>query len=576
MNNVLDLLIELVQRLSVFALVFLLMIRFPVCKRLLTGTATGSEKISMSLLFGCMGIAATYGGIGVEGAIVNLRSIPVALAGILGGPLVGFLAGVIAGAHRYFVDMGSLTAQACAIATVATGLFGGVMYHRLKRRAFDPLSALITGCTAEAVKMLIILLMIRPFDAAVNIVSAISFPTIAVNGLGLALFVELVSSLFREQDRIAARRAQTALDIAFQTLPFLKSGLNETSAEQTARIILDRTNLDAVAISDCRHILAHVGAEKAHHTADAHFLTSAADRVLRNGIMVIAETRADIGCRTVSCTLGSAVMVPLTKSEQIVGVLELYRLGERSITPLDVELAQGLAHLFSYQLEISEMELQKRLRAEAEVRALQAQINPHFLFNTITTIMGYVWTDPKTASDLLTKMADFFRKNIKPSKRSVSLAEELEHCDNYLCIEKARFEDRIAVRYEVDEHILPCRIPPLTLQPIVENSIKHGLLAREKGGIITISAHQNNEHVCIAIHDDGVGMTAEECRSLLDESDGRPKKGGLGIALKNINARLMALNGHGGGLQIESSPDAGTTVSFRIPLIEHEHQNMYN
>lgn len=576
MNNVLDLLIELVQRLSVFALVFLLMVRFPVFKRLLTGTATGYEKISLSLLFGCMGIVATYGGIGVEGAIVNLRSIPVALAGILGGPLVGFLAGVIAGAHRFFVDIGSLTAQACAIATVATGLFGGVVYHRLKRRTFDPLSALITGCSAEVVKMLIILVMIRPFDTALNIVSAISLPTIVVNGLGLALFIELVSSLFREQDRIGARRAQTALDIAFQTLPFLKSGLNETSAEKTARIILDRTNLDAVAISDVKHILAHVGAEKAHHTADAYFLTSAANQVLSTGTAVIAETLSDIGCHSTLCKLGSAVMVPLKKSEQIVGVLELYRLTERSITPLDVELAHGLAHLFSYQLEISEIELQKRLRAEAEVRALQAQINPHFLFNTITTIMGYVWTDPKTASDLLTKMADFFRKNIKPAKKSVSLAEELEHCDNYLCIEKARFEERIVVRYEVDEHILPCRIPPLTLQPIVENSIKHGLLAREEGGAITIRAHQDNEHVRIAIQDNGIGMTAEECRSLLDQSEEHAKKGGLGIALKNINARLMALNGHGGGLQIESGPDAGTTVSFRIPLIEHEHQNIYN
>lgn len=576
MHNVFDLLLELVERLGVFALVFLLMVRFAIFKRLLTGSATRYEKISMSLLFGTMGILATYGGIGVEGAIVNLRSIPVALAGILGGPLVGFLAGVIAGTHRYFVDIGSLTSLACAIATVATGLLGGILYHRLKRRAFDPLSAFFTGCAAETIKMLIILAMIRPFDTAVSIVSAISLPTIAVNGMGLALFIELVSSLFREQDRIGARRAQTALDIALQTLPFLKNGLNEVSAGKTARIILDRTNLDAVAITDSRHILAHVGAETAHHAAGDHFLTSAAKRVLSSGTAVIAANSTDIGCRSASCRLGAAVMVPLKKSEQIVGVLELYRLTERGITPLDVELANGLAHLFSYQLEISEIELQKRLRAEAEVRALQAQINPHFLFNTITTIMGYVWTDPKTASELLTKMADFFRKNIKSSKKKVSLAEEIEHCDNYLCIEKARFEDRIVVCYDIDEHILPCRIPPLTLQPIVENSIKHGLLAREKGGTITIGAHQDNEYVRVYVHDNGVGMTPEESRSLLEDSEDSYGKGGLGIALKNINARLMALNGQGSGLQIQSVPDEGTTVSFRIPLTEYEYQNIYN
>lgn len=576
MNNIYELLIELAEHLSVFALVFLLMMRFAVFKRLLTGTATIYEKLAMSLFFGTMGIFATYSGIHVEGAIVNLRSIPVALSGILGGSFVGLLAGLIAGVHRYFVDMGSLTSVACAIATVATGLFGGIVYHGLKRRAFDPLVAFFTGCAAEIVKMLIILVSIRPFESALNIVGAISLPTIVVNGIGLALFMELVSSLYREQERIGAHGAQKALDIALHTLPFLKSGLNASSADKTAQLILDKTDLDAVAVSDTAGVLAHVGIARRHHAAKDFVPTSAARKVLETGALAVSETREEIGCISTSCRLGSAIMVPLKQSGQIVGVLELYRRQHQGMTPFDAELANGLAHLFSYQLEMSEIELQKRLRSEAEVRALQAQINPHFLFNTITTIMGYVWSDPKVASDLLSKMADFFRKNIKPAKKNVSLAEEIEHCNNYLCIEKARFEDKIFVQYDIDNHVLPCRIPPLTLQPIVENSIRHGLLARQTGGTVTIGAHQDNDHIRVFVQDDGVGMSSDECSSLLDGSDQQVKTGGLGIALKNINARLMALNGQEGGLRIQSNPNEGTIVSFRIPVASYEHQSLYN
>jgi PAS domain S-box-containing protein len=211
-----------------------------------------------------------------------------------------------------------------------------------------------------------------------------------------------------------------------------------------------------------------------------------------------------------------------------------------------------------------ESERQKKLRADAEMKMLQAQINPHFLFNAITSIMHYIRTDPDTASELLVKLGEFFRKNIKPQGASVPLSKELEHCEDYLSLERARFEDRLRVVYDVDPATLDCPVPPLILQPLVENALRHGIMPREEGGEIVIGAHPENGAVRIFVKDDGVGMDEAFAAALLSE-EGRPDAGGAGMALRNVHARLAAIHGQNHGLSIESAPGMGATISFTIP-----------
>ena len=562
----LHLLVNLLERLGIFAIAFIMIMRFGIFKRLLTGKASRYEKLSLSVLFGLFGIAGTYMGVPIQNAIANSRVVGVALGGILGGPLVGFAAGVIAGGHRYLIDIGGFTATACGVATVVEGVTGGFIYHRLKRRQFDPAVAFITGVAVETLQMVILLIMAKPFPAAVSLVSVIGFPMILVNSIGLALFVELIASVFREKERFAAVQAQTALNIALRTLPFLKGGLNRESAAETARIILEMTDLDAVAITDEAAILAHTGAEEEHHRPGLPLLTASTRSALASGEITTPLTRAEIGCTHEGCRLGSAIIVPLRKRDRTIGALKLYRLKENGITPLDMELANGLAHLFSNQLEISELEEQRKLVREAEIRALQAQINPHFLFNTINTIISYTRTSPETASDLLVKLADFFRKNINPGVDSVPLSMELEHCDAYIAIERARFEERIRVTYDIDEEALKnCKLPPLTLQPLVENALKHGILSREEGGEITVGAHREDGMVRVTVRDNGVGMGPDQLALLFSEESNSLPSEGAGIALKNVNARLSALYGPEHALRVESSPGTGTTVSFTVP-----------
>jgi two-component system sensor histidine kinase LytS len=234
---------------------------------------------------------------------------------------------------------------------------------------------------------------------------------------------------------------------------------------------------------------------------------------------------------------------------------------------MDMELADGLAHLFSQQLELSEVENQRKLAKEAEIRALQAQINPHFLFNAINTIISYTRTKPQMATDLLVKLAEFLRKNTHPGPGQVPLATELEHCQAYIAIESARFEDRVKVNYEIDEELLDCKLPPLILQPLVENALKHGILPREEGGEVIVGALKDNGFMKIFVQDNGIGMSQTQINSIFSRNPRDKSSNGAGIALKNINARLMALYGIEHALTIESTPQRGTTVSFSIPLV---------
>jgi|WetSurMetagenome_2_1015567.scaffolds.fasta_scaffold00239_14 two-component system, LytTR family, sensor histidine kinase LytS len=561
-----DLFISLIERLGVFAIIFIFSMRLESVKKLLTGTANRYEKLCLAVVFGLVGIAGTYLGVPIQNAIANSRVVGVAIGGILGGPLVGFGAGIIAGGHRLLIDIGGFTSVACCVATIAEGVVGGVLYNRIKKKPFDPLAALMTGIAVEVLQMLIILVIARPFDAALDLVYLIAVPMIIANSAGLALFVELMASVSREQERVAAFQAQTALKIALRTLPYLRNGLKSQSAAETSRIILEMTDLDAVAITDETRILAHKGVAEDHHRPGMELMTAATKKAMADGSVSVAKTRAEVGCSNPKCPLGSTIIVPLRMGDRMIGALKLYRVKENRITPLDVELANGLAHLFSNQLELAEVENQKKMLKDAEIKALQAQINPHFLFNAINTIVSHIRTSPATASDLLLKLSDFFRMNINPGAENVTLEKELEHCEAYIGIEKARFEDRLKVRREIDIGAMGCKLPPLILQPLVENALKHGILPVESGGEVVISARRVNGSVMVSVKDDGVGMDEEQVRSLFTEGAGQAGPNSRGIGLRNVNARLIALYGRESGLSVESRPGSGATITFMVPL----------
>ncbi|HEY4599747.1 MAG TPA: ATP-binding protein [Cerasibacillus sp.] len=255
-------------------------------------------------------------------------------------------------------------------------------------------------------------------------------------------------------------------------------------------------------------------------------------------------------------TLSELPILLLTARNQIEDVQTGFNVGANDyvIKPVDaVELSARVHSLIHLKLAIHE-----QLRMEAAW--LQAQIRPHFLFNTLNTIASLSEIDPMRMTTLLNHFGNYLRRsfNVRNTEKLIPLEEELEIVRSYVYIEQERFGDRLNVEWHLDDH-LEINVPPLSIQPLVENSIQHGVLKRATGGTVKITVREKESEVMICIHDDGVGIDSKKIEKLL--SGKASSKRGIGIA--NTNQRLKKLFGN--GLQIESTPNKGTTVLFNIP-----------
>jgi len=555
-----SMLINLMNRLGLFIVIAYLLSRNRSFKNLiLKNEVSLKDKLMLSAIFGAFGILGTYMGIPINGALANSRAVGVIIGGLLGGPFVGILSGFIAGFHRWAIDVGGFTALACAASTFTEATIAGFIHRKLKHGRVEWTTAFLIGVGMELLQMVIILLIARPFNAALALVKVIWFPMTSVNAAGIAIFILIVENIFKEQERAGAYQAQLALDIASETLPYLKRGMNELSAYKSAKIIYEKADFDAVAVTDEKQILAHIGVGEDHHKPGHIVLTRATRRALDTGECQVASSGSEIECPDENCPLKSAVIVPLKEGEDVIGCLKLYKNRENSISNVDVKLAEGLGQLFSTQLELGKFEYQSRLLARAELKALQSQINPHFLFNALNTIISILRKDPARARELLVNLSDFFRKNLSISLELVPLEQEIEHVKAYLAIEQARFGEKLKAVFEIQEGI-DIMVPPLILQPLVENAVKHGLLPKKDGGTVRIGAGTLEDGVEISVTDNGVGMEENMVEKVLSRTAGRDK-----IGLCNVNGRLESLYGVRSRLTISSTPGMGTKVKFFIP-----------
>ena len=208
------------------------------------------------------------------------------------------------------------------------------------------------------------------------------------------------------------------------------------------------------------------------------------------------------------------------------------------------------------------LEEQERLLLQARMTALQNQINPHFLFNTLNSISSLVRFDPDTAREMILKLATILRRLLNSTDSFVALREEVEFIDNYLDIEVVRFgRDKLRVEKELDPASLEAMVPSMILQPLVENCIKHGLAPKIEGGSITLRSRVIKSRLVIEVEDDGVGMGAAQ---LLVRPGGF---GGIGIGMANVAERLKVLYGDAAKMIIENRETGGTMIRLRLPLL---------
>jgi two-component system LytT family sensor kinase len=375
--------------------------------------------------------------------------------------------------------------------------------------------------------------------------------------IGWAIAASLVAAirLLRPPRVISGevRAMQTALHAATVMLPHLRRGLSEESASRAVVHLQTLTQASAVALGDREQILAFEGLGHDHHAAgDALIQVTAPLRADR------LHVESQIRCQHADCPLAAAVAAPLVVSGELVGsFVALYARGHQ-VTPDDTRTVAEAASLVSAQLELKGLEEQADRLARAELRALRAQISPHFIYNALAAIAGYIHSKPEDARELLTEFAEFTRYAFRGQRPYVTLADELHYVEKYLRLERARFGDRLQVRLQVAPEVLQAVVPVLSLQPLVENAVRHGVERRGSGRIEIIGRHIDAD-VELIVSDNGVGMDASRADAVLSG-----RGGGVGIA--NVQARLQNTFGPAYGLEIETIPDGGTTVTMTLPM----------
>ncbi|MGA2535763.1 MAG: histidine kinase [Terracidiphilus sp.] len=223
--------------------------------------------------------------------------------------------------------------------------------------------------------------------------------------------------------------------------------------------------------------------------------------------------------------------------------------------PIDVGIALKVWSTLRLEMKLEE---QKRLLLEARLDALQRQINPHFLFNTLNSIASLVRMQPEMARQMTVKLANILRALLKDHDTYVPLRDELSFTDDYLDIEVVRFgAEKLRVEKEIDPRTLSVLVPSILLQPLIENSIKHGLEPRLNGGTVTLRSRLEGNRVLIEVADDGVGMGNRPTSAL--------RRTGAGIGMKNVQERLEVLYGNQARFEVVSNPGRGTLVSIELP-----------
>ena len=349
--------------------------------------------------------------------------------------------------------------------------------------------------------------------------------------------------------RRAGRRAVPALELLAATLPELRRGLTESAARTVAYELFEKLGYGAVAVTDRRSVLAFVGAGADHHRAG--------DRPIRPVFEALAGERpllAPLGIRSEcghpACPLGAAAVVPLRLTDGAAGAVVAFATDASPLDEPAVGTLEELGEQLSAQLQLSELQ-------SATQAALQAQIEPHFVFNALNTIASFIRTDPERAWRLVVAFSDHLRQRLARPGEFVTLEDELRHVRSYLELEQARFGAGLVVTVDAAPDALGVRLPPLLVQPLVENAVKHGKTDRPLH--LVVRARVRRGKLRVTVRDDGRGIAREAIDRVLEPGVGE----GTGLGLANVNRRLTAH--YGAGVRLRSFP-FGTIVRLEVPV----------
>jgi two-component system LytT family sensor kinase len=351
---------------------------------------------------------------------------------------------------------------------------------------------------------------------------------------------------------------QSALHAATSTLPHLRRGLSPRTAEEAVPHLRALTGAAAIALADTRAVIAIEG-EGREQVRPGDLLSRLLGRT--------ADDRMHIEPRLISsdptCPLRSAVLAPLLVQGKRAGTLIAFYRSPGRPSREELRVVQEAASLVSAQVELSVVAEQEERLAQAELRALRAQISPHFIYNALAAVAGDIHERPEEARELLTDFAEFTRYLFRDGRSYVTLGEELAHVERYLRLEQARFRGKLHVVVDVVPEALGAVVPAMSVQPLVENAVRHGVEQRAGTGRVEITGRLKGDDVELLVTDDGSGIEPERVPFVLAGTGG-------GIGLSNVDGRLRATFGERYALRIDSRPGEGTTAVMTVPQLQGE------
>lgn len=576
----LNLTLLMIERVGLIIILAFFLVNFPPFRKLLF-RQDGAAKFQLIIIFAFFTITANLIGIELSPdnsihfnplllripagySVANIRILTVTVSGIIGGPMVGGVVGAVAGVHRVLQE--SLTNDALfyipssILIGILSGWFSNQKQHRFA--TMKPWHGFLIGLLMETIQMTFILIF---SPTGWRLVRYIAIPMITVSALGTSVFLSIVALYFRQEVDVQATQTRSVLQLALKTLPAFRQGLNYKSAQEVANLMLKYTNFDAIGITDKQKILAFVGAGSDHHIAGQPIRTDLSLKAIQSGEVQIANNFHEINCSEPKCPLHSAIVVPLFIKEQIIGSLKVYYKEQWRLSSVEIQLGMGLGEILAMQIMLGDMERQTELVKDAEIKSLHAQVNPHFFFNAINTIVAVMRQDSEKARELLIQLSTYFRANLMGSREVViPLSQEFKHVRAYLSLEQARFPGRYRVLFSnaVSENAL---VPPFTIQILVENAVRHAFNPKMKDQQIKVGVSQVANALKIVVADNGHGIDPHILKQLGHQVV--DSQSGSGTALQNLTARFAGLYGEAANLDIQSS-SKGTTITVKIPFQE--------
>jgi two-component system LytT family sensor kinase len=379
-------------------------------------------------------------------------------------------------------------------------------------------------------------------------------------GIGIAAIVAAVWRALRapRTSGVSEAAMQAALHAATATLPHLRKGLTGRNAERAVPNLRALMGAAAIALADTRAVLA-IDGEGREQVRPGDLLSRLLERADDNKVHIVPRLVSS----DPTCPLRSAVLAPLiAKGKRIGTLIAFYRTVGRP-SHHELRVVQEAASLISAQVELSLVAAQEERVAQAELRALRAQISPHFIYNALAAVAGDIHGRPEEARDLLIDFAEFTRYLFRDGRSYVTLGEEIDHVERYLRLEQARFRDSLHVTIDVPPGTRGTVVPAMSVQPLVENAVRHGVERRAGTGRVAISARTVGGDVELRVSDDGIGIARERLDAVLAGAGG-------GIGVSNVDARLRATFGEQYALRIESDLGQGTTAVMTVPNLRGE------